>query len=354
MKKNVFFYIAYILNLLYIILYRSMIINLPIEVNRFLVLFTYVSFIIKLLLDKYSYKRLLIYILLSLFFLYFYISTGTQYVFVAYLAIICIKDINIKRLLKIDIFIRSFLLLSHFFLFGIDYLFAFSNIENLISSSVKGTQYYLYFSNANIASEMFFSIVIYILYLKNNVKIKDYIISFCIMTLIFYLTRSRTSYIVFIIYILLNIIKNKKLLFYIARYSSILMSIISLYIVKFVTTNSVLYNLYNSLLSNRLLYSILAFKNNGLRIIPYSNQVLKKFIIDNFYVRCFVCYGLIVLLLYIFLNFLAINRNKPKENRLTISMNIYLFFEQVITNIGYNPFLLILANNVINRGDKNE
>ncbi len=352
-KKNVFFYIAYISNLLYVMFYHSEIFHINEIISKSLVFTSYIFFAIKLLLDKYSLKRLAIYFLLSLFFLYLYYKTNVQYLFVAYLAIISFKDVDLKKMLKIDLFVRGTILSIHFILFLADYLFFQSNLINLISDSVKGTSYYLYFSNPNIASAYFFAIITDIFFIKDNLKSKDFLFSFIAMYIMFLITKSRSSLISFLLFLLLNLIKNKNIIYYISKYIFILFSIISYLIVKYVTIGSSFYSIFNVISSDRIKYSILAFYDTGLTILPRSFDILQKYIIDNFYIRCIVCYGIVTLIIVFLFQFFSIKKDFIKSNRLIITMNTYLVLEQVITNIAYNPFLLILANNLLNYGEVN-
>ena len=352
-KKNLIFYIAYTLNLIYVMLYHSEIFHMSEFFSKSLVFLSYALFIIKLFLDKYSIKRLSIYLILSVFFFYLYKVTSVQYIFVAYLAIISFKDVDLKQFLKIDLFVRGFILSVHFALFLADYLFFQSNLINVISDSVKGTSYYLYFSNPNIVSSYFLALIIDILYLKSNIKFKDFIISFIAIYIMFMITKSRSSLISFGVLMALNLIKNKKITYYMAKYTFLVFSIMSFVIAKYVIIGSSFYNIYNTISSDRIKYSILAFQETGLTILPKSYDILQKYIIDNFYIRCFVCYGLIALIIFYIFHLYAIKKDDIKTNRLIITMDFYLFLEQVITNIAYNPFLLILANNLLNKKEVN-
>lgn len=349
--KNNLFYIAYILNLIYVLQYHSIIMKLPGDFTKILVILTYVFFALKFLLDKHTIKKIFIYLMLAFLFLYFYRVTKVQYIFVAYLAIICLKDVDIKKLLKIDIFVRGLFLLIHFVLFGADYLFFDSNIVNMISTSVKGVSYYLYFDNPNIVSEFFFTLVLEILYLRKNLKFLDYVISFILMYLMFVITKSRTSFAVFIIYLLLNLIKNKNIVYYLSKYMYIVMAVISWYIVKYVQIGSSLYERFNDLSTNRMKFSILAFKETGLTIFPKSNTIIQNYIIDNFYVRCFICYGILILILTYLIHYFSLKKENVELNKIVISLDVYLMFEQVVTNIAYNPILLILSDKIVNRED---
>ena len=107
----------------------------------------------------------------------------------------------------------------------------------------------------------------------------------------------------------------------------------------------------NKLLSNRLLFSINAYAQTGLNVLPRTleTRFFDTYIIDNYYVRCFINYGLLTLLLFYIPIVMVPRKGFEKEKKFSILSTIYLFFENVTINVGIALPYVFLADIIFNK-----
>ena len=271
---------------------------------------------------------------------------------IGYISIICAKNIDIKKIFKIDITLKIIFLLSHTLIYANDYLYNYEKVASTMFYSIKkGYSHTLYFANPNTVGLLLIWLIVEILYLKKKIKIKDLLIGLIILLIGYIITKSRTALFAYLVYMTLHFINNKKIIDILHRYTFLLLTLLSFYIVKFLAINSIQYIILNGLLSNRLGYSIKAFSVANMHFFPniLPNNFFEYFVIDNFYVRCFIFYGLISLILILIPQLLIPKKGYEKEKKLSILLNIYIFFEAVTMNIGYTPVYIALADIIYNK-----
>lgn len=307
-------------------------------------------------MDGHTKNEFALIILFYLIFLYIYIKTDMYYLLTTYLAFVSIRNVNIKKIVKIDISLKLIFLISHSLFYLYDYIFNYDKIIQLLFISEKGISHTLYFANPNTVGVILVWLIIDILYLKEKLSFKSIIISFSVMMIGYLIVHSRTALYIFFIYLLLNLIKNDNLIHYLNKYCYYFLALISFGIITFIKTSSNMFIFFNDLFSNRLAFSISAYKSTGLKIMPHYLNInfFDDYVIDNFYVRCFIGFGIITLLIVGLPNLFLKKGSYRKEKIIGIVSSIYLFFENVTTNIGYAIPFLIIASALFNESQGDE
>lgn len=354
MKKkynNILYYIAFSIAVILRLCTSSVLFNVTHDLNKIITFIIILLFAIKIMLDKHTFKELIAIIIGSILFIYLYLILDLAFLLIAYFAFIAIKNVNINTVVRIDIFIKIFFIGSHAFLYGIDYLFDYSKIESLIIISKKGISHCLYFVNPNTIGMLSFWLVMDLVFINKDLDYKKHIFFLMILIIIYYISKCRTSLYSYIIFILLSIIKKEKIVQFIYKYIYVILAIISFLIINDVKENSSYFSIMNGLLSGRLSYSIRAYNIVGLHFLPnyLSEEFFSNYTIDNFYVRCYIFYGVLSMIIMYIPIILIPKKNFTKEKTILIMSCIFLFFEAVTINIGYAIPYLIAADIIFNK-----
>jgi len=358
-RNSFIYYIAFILFASLRLCNSSTIINFPLAFNYSIIMLCLVLFVLKIMLDNHTIKEYLILLFLTVFFVYIYYTTKNIDFLIGLVAIVAIKNVNIKNVIKIDIFVKLFFLLTHGLLYLSDYLFNYDAIKNFIIISSKGTSHALYFSNPNTVGALSLLLVLDFLMLKKDIKKFDLLVGMAVVLFSYVICKSRTALLIYVVFMGLYWIKNMKIMNGFSKYSYFGLALISFIIVNYIDKSNSLLLTFNKLFSNRLIYSIAAYKHYGLSMLPTSsaNNFIEIFTIDNFYVRCFINYGVIALLLTGIISMKIPKEGFKMEKAVFIVACFYLFFEAVIINIGFAvPFLIMGSISIYKQGieEKNE
>ena len=348
------YYIAFILLLILRWATCSVLITLSPNMFHLLVFFIVLLFIGKIVMEPHSKKEYLLIILLTTLFTYIYLITDMYYLLTSFLAFAALKDVSIKKVIIIDIVIKLIFITGHSLLYFLDYIFDYEKVLEAAFITEKGIRHTMYFSNPNTFGVILVWIIIDILYLSEKLSFKSVAITFLIMLIGYKLTQSRTAFYVYIIYIVLSLIKTQKVVDILNKYCYYFLAAFSFFIVKFLNINSSLYKFLNTLFSNRLKFSMAAFDSVGLKFLPnyLPADFFELYIIDNFYVRCFICFGILTLIIVGIPQFIMPKNKFYKEKIISIVSSIYLFSENVTINVGFAVPFLIIGDTLINR--KNE
>lgn len=334
----------------------------PLKIILYLIIIACLG--LKILLDKYKFKILIIYFCIAVICIYTYFKTGAIFFLINFLIIIASKDIKIKKIVLIDFIIKFLFISTHFLLYGIEYVFNYNSIESLIVSNdgfrVRNA---LFFVHPNIAAGLVLWSIIDYFYLSNKIKIKNVIYTSLIMFVTYVITGSRTSLLVFILFILLfyfnKIIKDKrykKILNCFQRFSVELVTVVSLLLAYLYQFKISIIYFINNLTSGRVYYSFKAITDFGINVFGNANAIGIDNIypVDNFYIRCAILYGMVFVFMLFILEKL-IDRNENKfilEKILFIVLVISMFSEYYVFIIGNSIVLLLVGKIVIDK--KNE
>ena len=351
--KSSLFYFGFTLLAISTLMRRSTIVTLPsLLASDIIPVIACMLFFVKFILDKHSRKELVFCILAMVTIALLRIGVGIDtFIVTSIFALLTTKDIDIKKVIKLDIIIKSFFLLVHVFVFTADYLTGVGNALDYINYYAKGTSVSFYFSNPNTTGLLGTCIAMDMLFLKKNKAAKDYIVPTVIAIATFLLTASRTPLLMYTLYVFLQLIRDTKTLTIIQKSIYPILCIIAFAMVNFLDTHGTLFNFLNPLMSGRISQSIYAYRALGVNLLPNAARtaLLENYIIDVFYVKCMVDFGLITMLIYYLPNLLLPTDCDDDTKRISIVACVNLFFESVIANIGFAIPFLILSDAFYNK-----
>lgn len=365
-KKGELLYLtAFIIYCLIALSSGSVLIKISDFIKIILYLAIIILFSIKIILDKNKIKALIIYAIIAIICIYAYIKTGTIYFFINFLAIISIKNVDIKKVVKVDLILKCVFIFTHTIIYGINYFMDYESIKSfIITSDESRLRNSLYFSHPNIASGLVLWAIIDALYLLKPLKIKHIIISSIVMLIYYMITISRTSIIIYILFLILYFINSimpnsnfyKKIITLGQRYGIEVMSAISIILAYLYRFGYSFVYLINNLTSGRVYLSYASIERYGINLFSNGDAInLEKFfVVDNFYIRCAVLYGIIFLILLMILE-KFVDKDPQElifEKILFIVLCFALFSEYYEIIIGNALPLLIISHTIINSKKK--
>lgn len=348
--RQALFCVAFFLLSVSVMIERSTLVELPNSFANIISIVAAVMFGAKFLLDKHKGRELLISIMVIAALVIMRILGAPVFMVTSGLAFLAIKDVNIRTIIKIDIAVKSFFLLSHGLLFLVDYMTGMDTIWEYISVSSKGTAASLYFKNPNTTGLIATWIALGMLYLKDQKKLKDFVLPTIIVVVTFMITTSRAPFLVYLIYLLLQLVRNGQILYVMQRIVYPIFCIGVLLIVNYMPMNGAVYEALNSMSSGRIGYSLMAYDAVGVNFLPsHDNEVLlDDYIIDVFYVKCLVEYGVITMIIYYLPYWFLPRKCKDETKRIAIITAVYLFLERAVANVGFALPYLIMADAIFN------
>lgn len=170
--------------------------------------------------------------------------------------------------------------------------------------------------------------------------------------------------IIYMMFLVLIFVDRKKPTFFnektniILRYLIDILAISSILLVlaSRIISNTEVINTVDKILSRRLYYSDWAINLYGFNILPNADTSIldKNLIVDNFYIRCIISYGIIIYLM-LSAKFKLVPKNvKDLDRIILIILPFYLFNELFCYNIGRAIALLVLANAIFNKKENGE
>ena len=351
--RPILFYSAFFLFAVSTLIRRSAIIDFPdyLMLDVF-PLIACVLFFVKFLLDKHSRKELFVCILIMVAIVLLRVGAGLNaFIVTSVFALLTIKDVDIRKVIKLDILVKSFFLLSHVLVFTVDYLTGIGEALDYVNYYMKGMSVSFYFLNSNTTGLLGTCIAMDMLFLKKDKTTKDYIVPTIIAVVTFLLTASRTPLLIYVLYVLLQFIRNGKVLTVIQRSIYPALCLVAFSMVSFLDMDSPIFNFLNPLFSGRISQSMNAYDVLGMNVLPDASRavLLENYTIDVFYVKCMVDFGLVTMLLYYLPNLFLPANSDNDTKRISIVACVNLFFETVIANVGFAIPFLILADAFYNR-----
>lgn len=360
-RYDVLYLIAYALLCFMTLSGGSQLIKISEEIKLILYSVIIILFSIKIILNGITKKEIIILVLFGLMAVYTYMELGTIFFITNLFAIMALKKTNVTKIVKVDIIIKLLFLIMHSIFYFTDIMFG-DTIKGAILYRGTMERHSLYFTHPNIVALMIFWLIVDIAYLKKKLTIRNIIFFTILISIIYFLTNSRTIlavYIVFLCIFYLKEMKNK-------AFSTKMINFMYKYIFEIITILSILMaTLYgrgwtfldatfNALTSGRVYSSYVAVNSIGIHLFGSTDLLqFENLIVDNFYIRSAVEYGLIYVLILICMT--KFNREKEKnitDKVLVIIFAVSLFSEYNSIIIGNAIPLLLLGNIVINNHKK--
>ncbi len=311
-----------------------------------------VCMIYKVLHQTYSPYTLVLYALLGVLCLYTCKSADNFYLVFTYFAIICLQNVDIKKVIKTTFTIKVSILVFHVVYFLIMYVVARGSIPYFYRNGVRRVSFYMGHPNTFTAFLCWVCLeYIYLNYKKINWK---QLIAVWGVNYIFYMfTNSNTGLITMtmtIFFAILDKAKVKafnKLLYFMAKYGFAFCSIFFAYIVIFFRSFGqgmmTVYNLLNDFFTGRLLYGVCTYDMYGLSWLGRTIQFppkqfwngywIDKMVFDNSYIWMLVLYGTVYLFIISAL-FLYIGKKTTNiEKILIVAYAFYAIMESYAINV---------------------
>jgi hypothetical protein len=313
----------------------------------------------KLLDTKYEFRELLSILTLGIMSILIYKSTDKAGGFLSIIALIGLKGVDLKKLLKLSFFIRigAFLLLL--------FLTSFDIIQNTSITQYRGgrtiTRYFMGFSHPNQFHLSFIIILLLIIFIYFE---KLGIIPICIFAalnvLAYFTSYSRTS--AFIGFLALGL-----LVWFKSDHFPKLKQIICIGIIPFGFLISIIPPLLYDKITyirtiDRLLQWRITFSKHYLDSYPLSlfgnNVNSDPVVLDSGYVELIINYGLIFTILYLASYMIIIYRytKKKRYNELLfiVCLSLYGITEAFIPNLFINLSMLFIGEILFKSGKKVE
>lgn len=333
------------------------------QIYLFLYIFGTVLVFIKMLWDRFTLKELLLIVVIVLIGIIDFIRGRVTSVLFTMIAICCMKDIDVKKTIKIMFWVKLITFIGMFFcvITGIienEYLVRYREGYGITN------RYCLGYSHPNRAHAVLVILVFMFGYLyKEKINIFSLITIQVFNYIIYMFTYSRTGYYIIFLYLIFEYIlkkaeklKLKEIFSKIIKYTFIIFVMFSIIIAKYYQKNG-LVDIINEILTGRVRFMNILIENYPVPIIgsiKYHNIV----IIDSGYFTLLYEGGLIATIVFGYLSYktgkFLEKRNMYPEIIFTFFVMCYALFENFYMSMALNPTLLFFALYVFKGEEKNE
>lgn len=356
-KKCFLYYTGFFIAVFVHICKASALINISDGFYNTAVIVSSLLFLIKFLLDKHSPRMIFIVSVCIVLLCILYYLGAPAFIVLFFLSSISISGVNRRRIIQIDLLTKIVFFLSHALLYLLDSATGSINSVLLANDTLANSmENSLYFINPNNTGMIgMWAIIDYLLLSSKKKTIKAYILPTIAAIVIFLITTSRTAIGIYALFILLRFVKDRKKLNIASKLIYPLCMAISLIIVACLTYDNPTVIEIDKALSGRIWYSLMSYNAMGVHLLPYSQglEYLQLYIIDNFYVKCAVYYGLITVVMYLIPYLLLSKKSKKDTLRLSIVSAISMVFENTTANIGLAIPYVIMADEIVNKDKGN-
>lgn len=363
-QAEMIYYLGVIIIITKLILPYSEIITISPVFNNLLNL-TFIFLMFLKVLCTFNLKIKKVHIIFALFVImtvYTSIQIDNYIILFTALGIIALKGMNVKSIIKMSYYVKIFWLTIHFSAFTFA-MFCFPNSVkySLIDNEVR---YRIFLTQPNTCAMLFLWVIFEYMYLNyEKLSFNKFLISSLFFGVIIYLTKSKTSIIVYVLLWLL-IWQNKrkcikKLVGFFSKYGYIILSAFF----AFVTVN---YNnlsfsrILNTFLTGRLAGAAKTYSTNGFTLFGQYLELGKKIEwdpiyrvtsiwLENAYSMMFLNFGIVYAILIAIALWYASDYLTHKDKIFVCAMLIYGISESYIVNIFLCFPLLIVASAIYNK-----
>lgn len=364
-KSSLFYYLAYTLfmltemftNVIFITGYVRYI-----KIVMVLLLFAHLVVQPKGFNKQTLWKMFLITIILVLSFIKSTVNSNLLLFFL----IFCIKDIDLDRLVKYDLKLKTIFLIIIVTLYYMGFTDNYYLYRNGVRRSSMG------FSHPNKFGAILFSIFcefIYCFNQKSNLKMVAFL-TIIVSSIIYYFSGSRTSVVtVILLFLIYSLCSYKDVFKYaivknIVVYLYVLLLVISCFLGKNYNPNKVAYRVIDDLLSTRLKSAHIFLTNYDINLfgneLDFSEAEARKnhvglLILDNAYVRILLNFGLIYTIMLGFL-YIKLMKIAIKEKNTVLCIILVIFaIRGLVENNAFslysNVFLLFLSKVIYDKDE---
>lgn len=319
---ELFFLIGFGTYLFYRLYQYSDLIEITKSLKTTLKLVSLVFMLPKILINKYNSREKLVSFALTIVTILFIVLGGDKGLILIPIILIGIKDINIKKIIKLIFAMTAFCVLIHCTYFVIEYTTMNKNFITMFHISDYPITNKIKFKDYNMFAFRYTCLIMQYVYLTNrdrNRIIKS-IILFLLSTIVLFISQSRASFVICLIIVLYllfekNIYVNRifNVTKYIAIGGSIILSALAM-IIPYDSNSIMLYA--NIKLNGRIQIFNNAYKYIGINILPSIekfNGISKAFgsymMPDNSYISLLLKWGLLLFVILFIITIIIIAKN---------------------------------------------
>lgn len=363
--KKIIVYVAYVLFIVKVFLDSSALIPWPDWADSVLVLVYLGLIFVKMMTQHYNRYWFFIFIVSILIVGYSSVTVNYFYLLSSFLFLMCLQDIDIRKLLMIGASTKLVMLSIHIVPFFIEYVLNNGYKYVIYRNGVSRYNFFIGHPNQFTAILVWFSFeVIYIFYHK--LKIWALVGIWGLNFFFYQFTDSNTGIIVMsvVIFFLIFMVNDSHFfdatLRFLSKYLFGILSVIfPLLCIVYTRLSGVplmLWNLLNNALTGRILYGAYAYDVKGFTLFGDSAYFPEKvhwrehwfdgIIFDNSYIMLFITYGIIYLIVLSMILILINDRLKDIERLMLIAYSLYGVMEAFVLNV-FICFPLLLFGKVL-------
>lgn len=371
------YYTNLILLILKIYYSVSDIITIPNILSKAITFFVIASFIcillIKTLSQRFTKKQSIIYYSILAICFFTSIIAKDFNIVLSYLLVVCIKDIDLKNVLKVILGINIVMILMHISGYVLNLIFKFKDVV-VYYTDAGSVRHNFWMGNPNhFAIILFWTYATYI-YLKfENINYKDYALGIILSIFSYISPQSKTIAIATVIFVgliiasKLNIEKINQVIRFGSKYLFIIFIIFTIVVIvpyRFfydkITVITDIIDQIDVVLSGRILYPHAVYKKHGFTIIGEFvdyNEIQEwngPFIMDNLYGKILFNYGCFYAILLTYLLIAKSKKFEDKEHIYVIIFSVMAICEVHVLNACIGITLLMIGDIVQNREGKDE
>ena len=333
--------------------------NLFYTLRVFGLILSNILLLIKLLLERNTYKNWLIFVSLTIILLLISLNLrkGSEVLTLSYtfLLIISSKGIQLEKVVKFWLFeIGCLMLLNHFF-------YKTGRIPDVFSYRSSGIRYSLGYVFTSFSSNFMFHITVFYTFIRNkNIRYMELILLFLLNYYFYQKTDTKAAFAFAILQLVLalvfkHITFNKSLIGFINKYIVALSASLAYIVTLLYNPSQPYFQVLNRLLTSRLSLGRLALDQYGISIwgqpIKWVTTISgigvgeSYLFVDSSFINIGINYGIALLFLLI-LGFYLVG-TKMLDNQfytLTVLMiSLHSIFDTQFLEILYNPLLIALG-----------
>lgn len=322
----------------------------------------YIFFSISIMINKPMNKEVKIDIILITIGILTYIYSKYTAILTLFFVLISMKNIEVKKIVKLIFLVNFFLLAIHILLYSIFMIFDIANLKLFVRINIDKvvTRYSFFFIHPNVfAMYIFWSLAMfYYLYYEKISKL-TYIVTIGIAMFVYFFPNSRTCAIEIILLLTTTIISKRKFEYKWLKYTFVIV-VVFCTISIFIIDNPIIMKI-DDMLNTRISIGNIIYKNYGINIfgvdiragtpVTFINgrYISSLTIIDSVYYSVLLNYGLVSYIIFIYLLDKTIDITKNEiDNRNKVMLFVYIIYAISETSC-LSPILgfpLLLLSNV--------
>lgn len=341
----------------------SLIFDLTSKINTVLRIFTFVLLLPKLLLQKYSKNELYVCLSLVIYTILCIVLGGDNNLIIIPCILLGLKDIDIKKIIKIIFIINISVITIHFVCFVINYYLNNQELLSIFHFMWTDGNNNLMFRNRNMFAIRYMCAIMQYIYITNrdDKRFIKTIVLLLISIFVFQISNSRVCFLMCIILIMFMLLENNKLLI---KYSELIKSLSFIISVIFTLIMIIVGNNMDNSLCIKI-DNLLAWRPHylsemcnyvGINVLPNIekfNSIKEHFgnfvviVPDNSYIALLLKWGVVLAILLLLIVYYFVFRNKNDLITNYFISAIFLFFTMEYFSNEYIIYivpLLVMSN----------